>query len=50
MKPVDVTSNTYIEFGIKNDEKDSELEVDDHIKKLLQKVLRSKLVWKRFRH
>ena len=44
MKPVDVTSSIFIEFGIKNNEKDSKFEVNDHMKKHLQNALRSKSV------
>ena len=30
MKPIDV--NTYIDFGVQNNDKDSKLKVDDHVR------------------
>ena len=30
MKPADVKSRTYIDFGVKNNEKDPKFEVGDH--------------------
>ena len=40
MKPIDVKSSTYIDFGMENNNKDSKVKVGDHlrIKKLLQKI------------
>ena len=40
MKPIDVKSSTYIDFGVENNNKDSKVKVGDHlrIKKLLQKI------------
>ena len=32
MKPLDVQSSTYNDFGIENNEKDPKLEVDDHVR------------------
>ena len=32
MKPIDVASNTYINFGVKNNDKDSVLEVGYHVR------------------
>ena len=32
IKPVGVTSSTYIDFGIENNDRDSEFKVGDHIK------------------
>ena len=32
MKPVDVSSSTYIDFGIENNAKDSKFEVGDHVR------------------
>ena len=32
MKPIDVESNTYINFGLKNNDKDPELEVGYHVR------------------
>ena len=39
MKPVDVKSNTYIDFGIKNNDKDPEFKVGDHVRILKYKSL-----------
>ena len=40
MKPIDVKSSTYIDFGVENNNKDSKVKVGDHlrIKMLLQKI------------
>ena len=40
MKPIDVKSSTYIDFGVENNNKGSKVKVGDHlrIKKLLQKI------------
>ena len=35
--PVDVRSNTYIDFGVKNNEKDTKFKVGDHVKILKYK-------------
>ena len=48
MKPVDVNSNTYINFDKENNKKDSKLKVGDHVrtskyKKYFRKCLRYKL-------
>ena len=32
MKPADVKSSTYFDFGMKNNEKDSKFKVGDHVK------------------
>ena len=32
MKPVDVKSSTYIDFGVENNEKDPKFQVGDHVK------------------
>ena len=32
MKPVDVKSNTYIDFGVENNDKDSKFKVVDHVR------------------
>ena len=32
MKPVNVNSNTYIDFGIENNDKYSKVKVGDHVK------------------
>ena len=32
MKPGDVTSSTFIDFGIENDEKDPKFDVGDHLR------------------
>ena len=32
MKPIDVTSSTYIDFGIKTHDKDPKFEVADHVR------------------
>ena len=32
MKSIDVKSNTYIDFGIRNNDKDPKFEVDDHVR------------------
>ena len=31
MKPLDVKSNTYIDFGVENNDKDSKFKVEDHV-------------------
>ena len=53
MKPVGVKSSTYIDLGVKNNDKDSNFEVADHVKtskykNIFTKRLHSKLVWKSF--
>ena len=32
MKPVDGKSSTYLEFGVKNNEKDPKIKFDDHVR------------------
>ena len=32
MKPVDVTSSRYVDFGKRNNKKDSKFEVGDHVR------------------
>ena len=32
MKPVDVNSSTYIDFSVKNNEKDLKFKVGDHVR------------------
>ena len=32
MRPVDVKSNTYIDFGVRNNEKDSKCKAGDHVR------------------
>ena len=49
MKPIDVKSNTIIDFSVENNDKDPEFEIDDHVriskhKTLFCKTLHSKFV------
>ena len=50
MKPVDIKSNTYIDFGIENNGKNPQLViVQEHQSiKTFCKILQFKLVWARF--
>ena len=36
MKPIDVNSSTYIDFGVENIDKDTKFKVGDHVKILIK--------------